>query len=222
MTSRKQVAANRKNALKSSGPRTWKGKVVSGLNALKHGLQAERVLLPDEDPDAFHGLHERLFAELAPEGTLETQLVERMAVMMWRLRRVYRVEAGLFLAEREKTYAESAFHEREHVVGDDGLPVMRFLTESEKRMWAFVRMKQVESPETQETAMLGFAFSSDSDGVNAFSKLSRYETAIERSLYRTIDSLRRIQAERKAEDMDLADVVVLTVADRPSPDPDKK
>ena len=126
------------------------------------------------------------------------------------------------MAEREKTYAESAFHEREHVVGDDGLPVMSFLTESEKRMWAFVRIKQVESPETQETAMLGFAFSNDSQGVNAFSKLSRYETAIERSLHRTIDNLKRIQAERKAEDKDAAPVVELTIAGLSSPHPDKK
>ena len=96
MTTGKQVEANRKNALKSTGPRTWKGKVVSRLNALKHGLQAAQVLLPDEDADEFHELQERLFAELSPEGTLEAQQVERITAMMWRLRRVYRAEAGIF------------------------------------------------------------------------------------------------------------------------------
>ncbi|MFI5381076.1 MAG: hypothetical protein ACHRHE_17400, partial [Tepidisphaerales bacterium] len=45
-----RTAANRRNALKSTGPRTPEGKAKSALNALKHGLTAQSPLLPTEDP----------------------------------------------------------------------------------------------------------------------------------------------------------------------------
>jgi hypothetical protein len=48
-----------------------------------------------------------------------------------------------------------------------------------------------------ETATLGQTFIRDADGANAFSKLSRYETAIERSLYRALHELQRLQAARR-------------------------
>ena len=51
--SKKQRAANRKNAKKSSGPRTDNGKARASYNALKHGLTAERLLLPGESAEEF-------------------------------------------------------------------------------------------------------------------------------------------------------------------------
>jgi hypothetical protein len=45
-----QIAANRANAQKSTGPRTAEGKAASRLNALKHGLDAESLIIPGEDP----------------------------------------------------------------------------------------------------------------------------------------------------------------------------
>ena len=56
MTSQKQIAANRRNAAKSTGPKTAEGKQVTRLNALKHGLQAEHVVIPGEDPEEFEAL----------------------------------------------------------------------------------------------------------------------------------------------------------------------
>ena len=50
-----------------------------------------------------------------------------------------------------------------------------------------------------ETATLGRTFIRDADGANAFSKLSRYETAIERSLYKALHELQRLQAARRAD-----------------------
>jgi hypothetical protein len=48
MTSTKQIEANRRNALASTGPRTQEGKAIVARNAVKHGLTAQSVLLPDE------------------------------------------------------------------------------------------------------------------------------------------------------------------------------
>ena len=79
MTTTKQADANRRNALGSTGPRTEEGKAVSKLNAMRHGLLAQSILLPDEDPDAFDELYDNLMAELAPLGEIEGRLVDRIA-----------------------------------------------------------------------------------------------------------------------------------------------
>jgi hypothetical protein len=79
VTSLKQIEANRRNAAKSTGPRTKEGKSVSKLNALRHGLFSQEVLVSGEDPSEFESLHQQLETELQPEGALESQLVERSA-----------------------------------------------------------------------------------------------------------------------------------------------
>jgi hypothetical protein len=53
MTSSRQVQANRRNALKTTGPKTAEGKAAVCLNAMKHGLLSREVLLPGEDEVAF-------------------------------------------------------------------------------------------------------------------------------------------------------------------------
>ena len=52
-TSTNRIIANRRNATRSTGPRTDAGKARSRLNGLKHGLRAQVLVLPDEDPAAF-------------------------------------------------------------------------------------------------------------------------------------------------------------------------
>jgi hypothetical protein len=54
MTSEKQAEANRRNALKSTGPKTPEGKNAVRLNALKHGLLSQEILLPGEDEEALN------------------------------------------------------------------------------------------------------------------------------------------------------------------------
>ena len=58
MTSPKQIEANRRNAKKSSGPRTAGGKSIAKLNASKHGLLAEQVVIPGEDFEEFEALRQ--------------------------------------------------------------------------------------------------------------------------------------------------------------------
>src|SRR5437016_6079519 len=87
-----RLAANRQNALLSTGPRTPEGKAVACQNARTHGLLSRQVLLPDENKARLLALREQFLAELAPVGELETLLVERMIACAWRLRRLHRVE----------------------------------------------------------------------------------------------------------------------------------
>jgi hypothetical protein len=91
MTSEKQSKANRRNALKSSGPRTPEGKNVVRLNAVKHGLLSQTVLLPGEDAETLKKLGESLRAELQPVGDLEGMFVDRIIAAHWRLRRLGQV-----------------------------------------------------------------------------------------------------------------------------------
>ena len=96
MTTRKQIEANRRNSHRSTGPKTRTGKAESKINAIKHGLLAADFVVRDEDPVEFAGVLESLIDEFQPQGPLEEQLVERVAACMWRLRRLYRVEAEIF------------------------------------------------------------------------------------------------------------------------------
>src|ERR687886_1382707 len=111
MTSPKKSQANRQNALKSTGPKTQQGKDVARLNATKHGLLSKEILLPGEDADAFAQLSERLRAELQPVGELEGLLVEQIIAAYWRLRRLERVEAGIFTWEHYEELTEQAQQE---------------------------------------------------------------------------------------------------------------
>lgn len=95
MTTDAQRAANRRNAQKSTGPKSERGKETVARNALRHGLRAEKVLTFDEtnaDLQAFLGGQREAFA---PADAIEEQLVERIALCAWRLRRIYRVEADV-------------------------------------------------------------------------------------------------------------------------------
>jgi len=100
MTTRKQRAANRRNAKKSTGPKTPEGKAKSAQNATKHGLLSGRPLLADEDPAAYEEHRLTLLHELWPETPLEQGIVERIAATQWRLARVPIIESELFAALR--------------------------------------------------------------------------------------------------------------------------
>jgi hypothetical protein len=113
MTTEKQIEANRRNALKSTGPKTPQGKDAVRLNALKHGLLSRESLLPEENEEALRELEELMRNELQPVGVLENLQVERIVSCYWRLRRLGRVEAGIFDSERFEVLAEQAQREAE-------------------------------------------------------------------------------------------------------------
>lgn len=94
----KQLAANRRNAAKSTGPRTHQGKAVSKLNALKHGILSKEVLVRglsyQESQREFAALHQRFQDQLQPAGPVEEMLVDQIVTTHWRLRRALTAEAG--------------------------------------------------------------------------------------------------------------------------------
>src|SRR5487761_1431555 len=95
MASPAQIAANRRNAAKSSAPKTPAGTAVASRNALRHGLTAKAVVLFDEKSDDFAAFHSELHAVYQPADAVEEELVERIVVCAWRLRRAARAETGM-------------------------------------------------------------------------------------------------------------------------------
>jgi hypothetical protein len=205
MTSDKKAEANRRNALKSTGPKTREGKAAVRLNALKHGLLSQEILLPGEDEEALRELGEHLRNELQPAGELENLLVDRIISAYWRLRRLGRVETGLFAWElygelAERARQEARTHEKtglDQVMENTGLPTV--ILNQRKHKEALSEAKEMEAVQAGETATLGRTFIRDANEANAFSKLSRYEAAIERSLYKALHELQRLQAARRAD-----------------------
>jgi hypothetical protein len=88
MISQKQLAANRRNALKSTGPKTPEGKAVVRLNALRHGLRSRSLLLPGENIEELRQLCADLEADWQPRNRTEQLLVEQMALAHWKLARL--------------------------------------------------------------------------------------------------------------------------------------
>ena len=93
-----QIEANQRNAQKSTGPKTAEGRSKSKLNALKHGLLSQEVLVrgkfASESPQEFKKLAEHFYADLDPVGAVECLLVDQIVTAYWRMRRVLRAEAG--------------------------------------------------------------------------------------------------------------------------------
>ena len=96
MTSYRQIEANRRNALKSTGPRTDAGKQVSRRNAVRHGLTAETVISALEDAEDYQKFEAAITADYDAQSAVERELVLRLASILWRLRRAIIMETGLF------------------------------------------------------------------------------------------------------------------------------
>ncbi len=96
--SMKQLAANRRNALKSTGPRTANGRAVSKMNAVKHGILSKEVVVRGlhirENPREFAALHARFVESLQPVGPVEEMLLDQIVTAHWRLRRALTAVSG--------------------------------------------------------------------------------------------------------------------------------
>ena len=178
----KKIEANRRNALLSTGPSRPEGKNRVRWNALTHGLLAREIVIPagegTEDAGELQCLLGALRDDLRPNGALEEVLVEKIAVCYWRLRRVHRTEVGEI--RRGLDTVNSAL----------------------KAAWQVVRKKlgedlEIATPERAWMESVRSCFNLPESAV--VDKLIRYETTIERQLYRAMHQLERIQRRKAGE-----------------------
>lgn len=169
--------SNRRNATLSTGPKTLIGKAASSRNALKHGTYSDAVLLLEEDPAVFEALRLGIVEALSPVGPLEERLVARMVSTWWRMERAGRAEREGLKATLEKA---------RHFKGR-----MRLLAHD-----PFEDVNPEPAPDYSEPVHMAFTWQDAGDGMD---RLLRYEGQLERSFFRLLHELERLQARRHGQ-----------------------
>lgn len=177
MATEAQISANRRNAQKSTGPKTASGKAKAGQNSLKHGLFAQKNVVITENQAQFDQLREELLTALAPEGVMETILTERIVSLTWRLKRTQRMQDELI--DYRIMYEIN-----------DCLPR---LTKS------LLTGEPEKSSEKYDEVALGYVAERDFTHDRVLERLSLYERRFELSLFKTMKELDKLQSLRKAE-----------------------
>ena len=211
MATQAQTAANRKNARRSTGPRTPEGKAIASGNALRHGLLAKEVVLEDEDEALFRERRDAMHAHLDSQGALEDMLVDRMVGCAWRLRRLGHIEASVlqyhvFDDEVSRASALVKTFAVESSILDDGVSFFQ-TTITDERQHAAALSQREEATAARGRETLAIAFTNAADPL---AKLSRYEVAIERIFYRALQELQRLQAARRSRNGGTPPVIDVT------------
>lgn len=196
MASAKQIEANRRNAKNSSGPKTPGGKSITKLNALKHGLCAEQTTIPGEEPKDFDALRQRLVREVCPQDLIEEQLVDWIAISMWRMKRGAAFEAALFTYLRgQKGYKKESAELENRDSGPKNAEIQSILSEfDDAHLRALKKLCEIRDESESEEADLGRAFEK---GETTLTNVMRYQCAAERSLCGALRELDRRQAKRQ-------------------------
>src|SRR6267143_6392027 len=90
-----RTARNRANAAHSTGPKTEAGKKRSSLNAYRHGLTGQTIILPAADLVAYQAFTRTFFDRYKPVDIIEKQLVQSLADTSFRLNRIAALEHNL-------------------------------------------------------------------------------------------------------------------------------
>jgi len=181
MSTEAQMLANRRNAQKSTGPRTSEGKSAISQNAVKHGLLVRHDVISSESQADFDLYRQQLLAELAPVSPMESMLAERIVTLSWRLKRVCRIQ----------NQAIDALN------ADNKSNPLAKLTQS----LFFKNQDQSQAgPSTSATHLaLGRMAIKDFANARVLDRLLMYERRIEHSLYKTILELQRLNLIRKMD-----------------------
>lgn len=182
MATDRQIRANQLNALRSTGPRTEAGKEACSRNALRHGLTARQIVLEDEDPAEYEALREALLDELSPLSAMEGMLIDRLAQLFWRLRRIPRFESA-FLAWND------AFDRRRHNSTALTLGGVFISCETSSRDPACDRDHAAGDQASHARRMSGRALEAAFLDGDVLNKLSRYERELMRQVERVLDAL---------------------------------
>lgn len=118
-----KLSANRKNAQLSTGPKTALGKAKSALNAIKHGIFTKECLkhISDEELRDYETLRLGVFESLKPKDQMQAILCDKIAIDVWRLRKVLAFEQGAMQLETLNLDASSSAVEvirRESLIRD--------------------------------------------------------------------------------------------------------
>ena len=181
MPSEAQIIANKRNAGKSTGPRTNKGKNAISQNALKHGLYTRQAVISSENKEEFCLYRDWMIAELAPAGPMESMLAQRIVSLSWRLKRAD-------IMQNQTINAINA---------DSKSNPLTKLTYS--LLFRNNSQTQPDSSTPAEDLTLGRLAIKDFSNARVLERLLMYERRLEHSLYKTIFELQKLQLMRKID-----------------------
>ena len=175
MATIKQINANKKNALLSKGPKTDLGKLNSSKNSLKHGLTAKQLVI-GENLKEFEQYRDQMIEALKPVGILQEQLVFKIIDVGFRLRRIGKIEAGI--------YNQEILHHE----ADD----------YKNKLAEKIVFKDEELVQSSDRSinLKGLAFARDCKYGSAILKLNTIEDKLMNKYYRQLDLLKMMQEER--------------------------
>ena len=174
-----QLAANRTNAAKSTGPRTPEGKTRSAQNARRHGFTAfSYAVVRLEDLNEVANLKDDLVAFYQPVNSQELFAVERIALAQQALLRAARLESGLFTTCLNSCYdpfGEPIVLMNEELAGNGDIEITR----AQNRNY-----------------LLGEGFHRMAGKSNSWSLCLRYQAQAERHYRRAVEEFDRLKALR--------------------------
>ena len=189
-----RTLANRRNAQKSTGPKTEAGKAASSQNRLAHGLCSEELLIGGETTADFEALLDSVRMAYNPVNHEEAMLTDQLVQALWRFNRAQRVETTMLqstqmlrlVASNARGNTDVEFADMDPIDGDN---------------------------------MLTLAFATDLD-YKHIERITRYMTTMERSYQRALKALQHAQEKRR--NLPQPAVEIAQVAEPAPPAPPEK
>jgi len=187
MSTEAQIRANRRNAQKSTGPRSSEGKAGVSKNAVQHGLSARQAIISSESQADFDLYRDRMLGELVPASPMESMLAERIVSLSWRLKRAGRIQNQTIDALNADITSGP-------------------LSKLKQSLFLKNHDQSQPGPSTSLANLnLGRLAIKDFSNARVLDRLLMYERRIEHSLYKTILELQRLHLIRKLEHHTSAD-----------------
>ena len=181
MSTQAQVLANRRNAQKSTGPRSSQGKAVVSQNAVKHGLLTRHDVISSESQADFDLYRQQMLAELDPVSPMESMLAEPIVGLSWRLKRAGRIQNQAIDALK----------------ADNTSSPLGKLTQS--LFFKSADQSAAAPAASASNLALGRMAIKDFSRARVLDRLLMYERRIEHSLYKTLLEFQRLHLIRKLD-----------------------
>lgn len=155
MTTKVHATPCHGKASSCTGPKSAAGKTIVSQNATRHGFLSQRLFVGDEDPSEFQALVDDLNASLSPVGTLEFALVEKIAVIMWRQRRLVRAESAALSLQREPVKIVKAMNAELHRSYGNEVQIDHLMPfETAREQWCRAALAEFEALEVLDLPTL--------------------------------------------------------------------
>ena len=179
--SKKQLAANRRNAKRSTGPSTPQGKAVVSKNGLKNGFSSDQIVIKSEDRAQFDLHRSQMIEELAPDTPVESYLADRIVKLSWKLQRVDYIQ--------------------NQTIDALAAPKTGPLAKFQQALLAKYAPDTQTGPEDPDPELaLGRLAIKDFSNSRVLERLLMYERRTESSLYKTLLELQRLKMINKLND----------------------